>query len=58
MLDYAKLTQKFSRDITVSVNIEPTYLMDARFLLDVEHLLQNIILREVNSLLRLRKVLL
>lgn len=40
MLDYAKLTQKFEADITVSVNIEPTYLMDARFLLDVEHLLQ------------------
>ena len=39
MRDYSKLVRKYHDQITVSVNIEPTYLMDSRFLEDIEELL-------------------
>lgn len=38
--DYQKLSIKYHDHITVSINIEPTYLLDARFIDDIEELMK------------------
>ncbi len=39
--DYSKLTEKYNRDITVSINITPSYFMDKNFLVDLQNALEN-----------------